>query len=88
MTGIDPQPGVPVSDRETNGSSQNTLQCLLFQQNVNGLHLKQVELGLLALSALNKSFSLGDNFSCWAEPHPVQKVGIMNQRIPNTEYPT
>ena len=22
MTGIDPQPGVPVSDRETNGSSQ------------------------------------------------------------------
>ena len=32
-------------------------------------------------SALDKSFSLGDNFSCCASPHPVQGVEIRKQRI-------
>ena len=73
------QPGVHVWDGESNGLRKYSaaFECWMAYIWVRRGH----RWGLLALSALDKSFSLGDNFSCCASPHPVQGVEIRKQRI-------
>ena len=73
------QPGVHVWDGESNGLRKYSaaFECWMAYIWVRRGH----RWGLLALSALDKSFSLWDNFSCCASPHPVQGVEIRKQRI-------